>query len=170
MITQAERPIAQSQKSARACLNIFNVLRANGMFSKVLVGIDGSSYAEKAVSYAVDIAKKYESNVTLVHVIDFHVYAYEQVVVAQSDTRLKEEGKQILNRGQELARSLGMHVNTKLVAGSPADEISRLANTEGFDLVVIGNRGLGSVKAFLLGSVSERVSRLTKCPVLIVKT
>ena len=62
-----------------------------------------------------------------------------------------------------------MRAKTRLVIGHPAEEIARIANEEGFDLLVVGSRGLSTVKAFLLGSVSEKLSRLAKCPVLIVK-
>jgi nucleotide-binding universal stress UspA family protein len=140
------------------------------LFSKILIGLDGSSYANAALAYASDIAKKYESKLTIIHVIVSHVFAYEGVIIAEPDARLREEGKRILSEGEKLAFSLGVSVDTRLVAGHPADKMSEVANKEGYDLVVVGNRGLSGVKAFLLGSVSDRVSRYAKCPVLIVKS
>jgi nucleotide-binding universal stress UspA family protein len=57
----------------------------------------------------------------------------------------------------------------KLVEGRPSDRIIETAKTEDFDLVVMGSRGLGGIKEFLLGSVSDRVADEVPCPVLIVK-
>jgi nucleotide-binding universal stress UspA family protein len=59
--------------------------------------------------------------------------------------------------------------NTFLVHGLPADEIVKKAETERYDMIVIGSRGRTAAKSFLLGSVSNRVSHQAKCPVLIVK-
>ena len=139
------------------------------MFSKILVGVDGSSYSDRALAFAIDLSKKYGASVTIIHVIASPLFAFEGMVVAQPEKRLQEEGKQILIKCKELARSMGVEVDTRLVTGHPAEEISRVANEEGYDLLVVGNRGLSRVKAFLLGSISERVTRFAKCPVLIVK-
>jgi nucleotide-binding universal stress UspA family protein len=51
----------------------------------------------------------------------------------------------------------------------PADEIMKTAQEENVDLIVVGSRGLTEVKAFLLGSVSSKVSHRSKCPILIIK-
>ena len=53
--------------------------------------------------------------------------------------------------------------------GDPSEEIPKIANEEKYDLVVMGNRGLSGIKGFLLGSVSDKVSRSSECPVVIVK-
>jgi nucleotide-binding universal stress UspA family protein len=58
---------------------------------------------------------------------------------------------------------------TKLVEGRPADKIVETAKLESCDLIVIGSRGLGGIKEFFLGSVSDRVADEAPCPVLIVK-
>ncbi|MCW4035180.1 MAG: universal stress protein, partial [Candidatus Bathyarchaeota archaeon] len=62
-----------------------------------------------------------------------------------------------------------LNVSKKLLRGRAADEIVKEANSGGFDLIVIGSRGLGGIKEFFLGSVSDRVADEAKCPVLIVK-
>ena len=138
------------------------------MFSKIVVPVDGSRYADKALRYASDLAKRYGSSVTLIHVVATRVYAMAEVGVLISKD-LDKEGKEILKRSQELASSLGISANTKLVSGVPAEEILRFAESEKFDLIVMGSRGLSEVKAFLLGSVSDKVSHHAKCPVLIVR-
>ena len=67
-----------------------------------------------------------------------------------------------------MLQAAGVPYAFRLETGHPAEVIVRLAETDGFDLVVLGSRGLGGVKEFLLGSVSNRVSHHARCPVLIV--
>ena len=62
-----------------------------------------------------------------------------------------------------------LQVTKELVEGRPADKIVETAKEGMFDLIVIGSRGLGGIKEFFLGSVSNRVADKAPCPVLIVK-
>lgn len=137
------------------------------MFSKILVPIDGSQHADKAIRYAADLSKRYGSKLLLLHVVPIRVYAFAEVGAVLSED--VEEGEEILRRGAELARSLGVEVEQRLGRGIPAEEVLRVAEEEKVDLIAIGSRGLSGVKAFLLGSVSDKVSHHAKCPVLIVR-
>lgn len=139
------------------------------MFKKILVAVDGSTYAEHAVEYASILAKKFNSELVLIHAVINPMFTYEGVVLSPPLERLEEAGREVLNRNLSVAKRCGVEAKSRLVVGHPADEIARVANEEGFDLLVVGSRGLSTVKAFLLGSVSEKLSRLAKCPVLIVK-
>ncbi|MEM3386870.1 MAG: universal stress protein [Nitrososphaerales archaeon] len=139
------------------------------MFRKILVAVDGSTFAEHAVEYAAMLAKKFGSELVLIHAILNPMYTYEGIVLSPPLEQLEKAGQEVLNRNVALAEKIGVQAKTRLVVGHPADEISKVANEEDFDLLVVGSRGLSSVKAFLLGSVSEKLSRLAKCPVLIVK-
>lgn len=132
-----------------------------------MVPIDGSPHANKAIEFAADISKRYGSRLILLHVIPIRVYAFAEVGAVLSED--VEEGEEILRRGVELAKSLGLEADRRLGKGIPAEEILRVAEEEGVDLIVIGSRGLSGVKAFLLGSVSDKVSHHAKCPVLIVR-
>jgi nucleotide-binding universal stress UspA family protein len=138
------------------------------LFKKILVAVDGSTYAKHAVEYAATIAKKFGSEVVLIHAIPHPFYAYEMIPPPPSE-QLEKVGKEILAQNQQVAEKKGVRVKTRLVFGDPAAEIAKVANEEGFDLLVVGNRGLSRVAALLLGSVSEKLSRDAKCPVLIVK-
>ncbi|MEM2082144.1 MAG: universal stress protein [Candidatus Bathyarchaeia archaeon] len=137
------------------------------MFARILVPIDGSPHADKAIRYAADLSKKYGSKLILLHVIPVRVYAFAEVGAVLSED--VEEGEEILRRGMELARSLGAEADQRLKRGIPAEEILRAAEEEKVDLIAIGSRGLSGVKAFLLGSVSDKVSHHAKCPVFIVR-
>jgi nucleotide-binding universal stress UspA family protein len=141
------------------------------MFKKILVPVDGSEDSKKALKCALDVASKYGSRLTALYVVAKRVYAHihELGVLAMLSNELEIEGKEVLKEAEELAKLLGLSIETKLVHGFPAEEILRIAEKENYDLIVIGSKGLSGVKAFLLGSVSDKVTHHAKCSVLIVK-
>ena len=139
------------------------------MFKKILVPYDGSYHSERALEAAIEIAK---NDKAAIHVI----YAYDKLPKYLGEPNLQE----VLNRVLTAARGLvegaaqhahahGIEVTTDVLEGPAADAILRAAETEGFDLIVIGSRGLGHLKGLLIGSVSERVVRQAKTPVMIMR-
>ena len=144
------------------------------MFSRILVGLDGSEYSLKALEFAVDLAKKYSSQLVLIHVVMRQIYAINPpeagILAGTAIVReLEAEGKAILAKGEETVKAQGLPVEARLRQGVPAEELLRAAADEKADLIVLGSRGLSQVKAFLLGSVSDKVSHHAKCPTLIVR-
>lgn len=144
------------------------------MFSRILVGVDGSPFGEKALKYAVDLAKRYKAKLIVVHVIlrRFYAVAPSEAGVLATTVFVKEmeaEGREIMNTAESSVKAEGVDYECKLVQGVPAEEIVRIAQTEKVDLIVVGSRGLTEVRAFLLGSVSDKVSHHAKCPTMIVK-
>ncbi len=144
------------------------------MFSRILVAVDGSAFAEKALKHAVDLTKKYGAKLIILHVILRRFYAVtpSEAGVLATTVFVKEmeaEGKEIINKAEAYAKGEGIDYECKLLQGVPAEEIVRTAQSEKVDLIVMGSRGLTEVRAFLLGSVSDKVSHHSKCPTLIVK-
>jgi nucleotide-binding universal stress UspA family protein len=144
------------------------------LFSKILVGLDGSDYSLKALDFATDLAKKYQSQLVLVHVVMRQIYAINPpeagVLAGTAIVReLEEDGKAILAKGEEIVKAQGIPVETRLKQGVPAEELLRAGADEKVDLIVLGSRGLSQVRAFFLGSVSDKVSHHAKCPTLIVR-
>jgi nucleotide-binding universal stress UspA family protein len=145
------------------------------MFSRILVAVDGSPFAERALVHAVELSKKYEAKLLIVHVVLRRFYAVtpSEAGVLATTVFVKEmesEGKKIIEKSEEFVNSAGIVAyECKLLQGVPADEIVRLAQAEKVDLIVLGSRGLSEVRGFLLGSVSDKVTHHAKCPVLIVK-
>ena len=82
---------------------------------------------------------------------------------------IETEGKDILNKAESNLKTEGIDYQSRLIQGVPADEIVKVAQSENVDLIVLGSRGLTEVRAFLLGSVSDKVSHHAKCPTLIVR-
>jgi nucleotide-binding universal stress UspA family protein len=144
------------------------------MFSRILVGVDGSPYAERALRCAVDLSKKYGAKLIIAHVVlrQFYAVTPSEAGVLATTVFVKEmeaEGKEIMSKAEAYARAQGADYEYKLLQGVPAEEIMKTAISENVDLIVLGSRGLTEVRAFLLGSVSDKVSHHAKCPTLIVK-
>lgn len=147
------------------------------MIRKILVAIDGSEHAEKALDFALDLAEKYSAQVTILNVFQMPVSIYfgEPPTYPAALNNLYDELKsfheKMLSKALERARELkpSLKISASLREGRPADQIIEAAKEGGFDLIVVGHRGLGKVKEFFLGSVSDRVADGAQCPVLIVK-
>lgn len=143
------------------------------MYSKILVPVDGSTGAANALRMAVDLAKKYGSSLTVMHVVARRVYAFPVhgvgPLTATLMEEMEEEGKEVLQKAGKIVTDAGLELNTRIAHGVPAEEILKEAEKERYDLIVIGSRGLSEVKAFFLGSVSDKVSHHSTCSVLIVK-
>ena len=146
------------------------------MFNKIVVPLDGSEYAEKALRIAIDLATKYNASMTLVHVVPASSALITGPEVSTApilmnlSNELSESGKRILQEGAKIVQQAGIPVTTVLEQGDISEHIIGVADNEKADLIVMGERGLSSVARFFLGSVANKVSHHARCPVLIVKT
>ncbi len=144
------------------------------MYKKILVPLDGSATAIMAAAQAIDIAEKYGAQVTFLHVCPNFSFMNEFSIHAAIDyTQLKEEftvqGEKILADALAKFPDTQVIINKKLVWGYPSEEIIQEANDGGYDLIVTGSRGLSAIKGYLMGSVSNRVTKHAPCPVLVVR-
>ncbi len=127
---------------------------------RVLVAVDGSEQANKALDHAVAIAKNFGATITLLHVEEAKLFDLKPEIV-------KKVGEEILLEAE--SRIEGVNFDKSLRTGSPAETIVKTALLGDFDLIVMGSRGLSSVKRFLLGSVSADVSMHARTSVLLVR-
>ena len=135
---------------------------------KMLVGVDGSDYSLAAVKAVAKLAaERGIEKVTLLNVIPTTPTPVGLVPTAAPPEDL--EAWEIFDQPRELLKQAGVEPLLLLREGDPAEEIVRAAKEGGFDLVVMGHRGLSPVKAFLLGSVSNRVVTHAPCSVLVVR-
>ena len=143
------------------------------MYDRILIGIDGSEVSLQALEQAVDLAQQLGSEITVVSVInemkmpfsaEFGLWARE------SHDNLKRKVLESLNSAILKIRENHpeMKVEARIEEGRPAKKITEIADTEGFDLIVIGRRGNGLVDHLIMGSVSSEVVRTSSSPVLIV--
>jgi nucleotide-binding universal stress UspA family protein len=141
------------------------------MLAKILMPIDGSDNSLRALDYAFFLAKKADSSVTAIHVIENPptVYIESQKLLNDLMSKYRIESAQILDRCKQMAEKKGVKIETVIVEGDPASNITNYAQKENIDLIIIGSRGLGRFKEMMLGSVSNKVLHHAKCSVLIVK-
>lgn len=139
------------------------------MFRKILVGYDGSAHAQQALKAALDLGKKYGAAVAAVSVAHIPDFADTRDEINGALQDAEKFYAQPLAQARALAERENVALETRIVPGHPADALVHLAEKEGYDLIVVGARGLSGVKRYLLGSVSEKTVRYAHCPVLVVK-
>lgn len=143
-------------------------------FSKILVGVDQSENSDRAFEYAVRLSKLSGAKVYLVYVIEIPPASGSFIGVSDLEKYFEEEAQKFLNSvvtraAKQFALDESFPIGKIIQKGYPSKVILDLAKSIGVDLIVVGSRGLGSVKEFLLGSVSYAVARHAAIPVLIVK-
>ena len=147
------------------------------MYQKILLPTDGSKFAEKAAEHAIWIASKSGAEIIVLNVIETSslVGLPAEDLIVRIKEMLKEEGRRSLERISEMVteeekelKIEDIKVNLKTEEGSPADAILKTVEKEDIDLVVMGTSGKHGLDRFLLGSVTEKVVRSAKCPVLAV--
>ena len=146
------------------------------MFKKILVPIDGSDTAWKALDQAIVLGERFESKLVVVHVVEPYsgniaplITPWDSTELFQVNSALEEAGEKILAMAKEKLANYAKHVECILEVGHPAERIINLSKASGCDLIVIGSRGLSGIADFLLGGVSSSVVEYASVPVLIVR-
>ncbi len=146
------------------------------MFTRIVVGTDGSDTAGGAVSQAIELAKLTGARLSIVS-------AYQPVssrrvrdeqAAAPADVQYeigpREDVNLVLEAAAAEARKDGIEVSTHPVEADPADAILNTAEEVKADLIVVGNKGMTGARRYLLGSVPNNVSHHAPCSVMIVRT
>lgn len=143
------------------------------MNSKLLCAIDGSHSSDKAVSYAVDLAKKTGAHLTFVtvnHVTEddlTHSYFWDSTMLNAADAQMQGE----LQSAKAQAQAAGLQdVACALEGGhNIAAAIIGFAEKNGYDHVITGSVGRTGVARMLLGSIAQNVLAKAHCPVTVVR-
>jgi nucleotide-binding universal stress UspA family protein len=145
------------------------------VYKKILVAVDGSEQSNKAAVHGAELAVKLGAELILFHVIptlpSYASISPDQLgIIHQGITEeFYSHGREILNQAKDDLAAYGINIATDFSVGHPADEICQKAAKCGCDLLIMGSRGLGQIKGYLMGSVSNRVCRLVDCPILIMR-
>lgn len=145
--------------ATHASCSVFVVKRGTRI-SKILVGVDGSEDSKKALKHAVELASKFKASITLLHV-------QQSLSFELKPEFAKQVGESILSDVSSEVK--GVKFDKKLEFGNPAETLINVADKGKYDIIVVGKRGVSTVKRFFLGSISDDVSHHAKCSVLIVK-
>jgi nucleotide-binding universal stress UspA family protein len=136
------------------------IVKEKSKISKILVAIDGSENAKKALQLTAQLGQKLNAEITAMHVIEGGLFGLAPKLA-------QNVGEKLLSEAVEEVKAVNLA--KRLEPGSPSEKLIETAKKEGYDLIVVGSRGLSRVKRFFLGSVSDDVSHHAPCSVLIVR-
>ncbi len=149
---------------------------------KLLVALDGSEHAWKALDLAADIAQAQDTEILIVHVVPYepmptafrdfieaeHIPVEEGAYAYHHSGR--ELGDHLTNKAVDRLRERGLErLTPMMLEGHVANTILATASEEGVDAIFLGSRGLSDLKGALLGSVSHKVANLATCTCVTVK-
>ena len=135
---------------------------------KILIPLDGSKNSLRGLDVAIYLARQCGATLTGLYVTPYYPKSLLLTPILYEKELIKA-AKEFMQKAKKRAAQNGIVFNEKITDGHEAEEIIGFAHDKGFDLIVIGARGLGSVKEKFLGSVSNAVVHKSKMPVLIVK-
>jgi len=142
------------------------------MYEKILVPLDGSALAERAIRHAQEIARGARSEILLLQAVNFPYPVVPEAALVPDDKWLTDAKKEVSRYLEGIAaplREAGMRVRTMVDERPPADAILHVAAREEVGLIVMSTHGRGGLSRMLMGSVAERVSRATSRTVMLVK-
>ena len=122
---------------------------------KILVPVDGSDSANRALEYAVEVAQMTGGNLVVVNFVPIYVVG--------------EKPEEVVGAVEEMLKDKGVPHVAKALEGDPLSLIGDYAVEQGIDLIVMGTRGVTSLEGLFLGSVTQRVLQTAPCPVLVIR-
>ncbi len=139
------------------------------MYKNLMFPTDGSENSKNALKTAIDLTKKFDAKLTVVHVVDGSSFIFytQGLALPNIFEQLEEEGKQIINDTIDEGKKNDITVESKILEGHPAEEI--IKESKNYDLIIMGSLGRTGISKMLLGSVAEKVVRFAECPVLVVR-
>lgn len=141
---------------------------------RILVPVDGSNAANRAVAYAVELtAGRENAQVVLVNIQNaetLDISDFTAVITRETDKKeAARRSRKALRKAVEICRKASVAYEAHAELGPIAETINRLARRLPADQIVMGSRGLGGLRRLLLGSVAAKVARLARVPVTLVK-
>ena len=145
------------------------------MYTKILVPVDGSENALKALDSAIELQKLKDCEILLLTVFRHHSLLEHSISMVRPedpqtpDAAMRDYATEVVETAKEHAEKNGAkNVRGFIKRGPPSRTIVEFGKEHGADLIVIGSRGSGDLENYLLGSVSHKVTSLAKCPVLVI--
>jgi nucleotide-binding universal stress UspA family protein len=139
------------------------------MYERILVPLDGSQLAEIALPYAEELSGRLGSDVTLIYVsesIDDPHRHMHQIYMQKMAESAKQDAEAY---ARKLGKELTIQVRSVNLAGNPAEEIVKYADSENTGLIVMSTHGQSGIRQWTIGSVANKVVRATKQPVALVR-
>lgn len=141
------------------------------MDPKIIIPVDDSPTAKKTIEMVIEQRKRFPRKITLLYVINQDQLAYRMIPDFQLDMVRENSikaGKNLLERYGARLHEVGFTCELVLETGEPRQVITRIANSQNYQLMVIGrHEGGGEIRDVLFGSVANHVLHNVKCPVLL---
>lgn len=142
-------------------------------FEKILTAIDFSENSEFAFEYALTMAKQFNAELTVMHVInepvDLRGFYVPHISFEQLEKEIEEGAIKMMENFCSSRLASFQNFKTAIVSGIPYDEITRKADEIGASLIVLGTHGRTGLDHILFGSTAERVVRSANCPVMTIR-
>ncbi|WP_186438246.1 universal stress protein [Cohnella terricola] len=141
-------------------------------YHHIVAAYDGSKASNKALEQAIKLVESNPgSRLSVAHVVTRPSYAiagYGLILPEGYEEKIKEYQDSLVQQAQDKIANLA-YAKVVILGGTPSSAILAYAKENNCDLIVIGNRGLGPIREWMLGSVSHHVAQQAQVPVLIVK-
>jgi nucleotide-binding universal stress UspA family protein len=150
-------------------------LRRNDMkpFEKILTAIDFSESSDFAFEHALTLARQFQAELTVMHVInepvDLRGFYVPHISFEQLEKEIEEGAEKMMEKFCQTRMGDFTRYTTAIVAGIPYEEILRKAEETGASLIVLGTHGRTGIDHLIFGSTAERVVRSATCPVLTIR-
>jgi nucleotide-binding universal stress UspA family protein len=138
-------------------------------FTKILNPVDGSSHSINATRYAIDLAKKFDSHILLLHCHAKFPVVLSEPYFQQAIDEIMKSSEDLVKPFEDMLKKAGISYETRILEGTPGSHISDVARIEKADLIVMGSRGVSDLAGLFLGSVAHQVLHKAECPVFITK-
>jgi nucleotide-binding universal stress UspA family protein len=138
------------------------------MYRRILVAVENSPADRTILSHVSELARLTGAALLLVHVADgWAARNFDQLKLRESE-EMKAD-RDYLERLQGELKGSGLEVETRLAMGDPADELVKVSEEQGVDLIAMSTHGHRFVKDVLLGATADKVRHLVKIPVLLLR-
>jgi nucleotide-binding universal stress UspA family protein len=141
------------------------------MFRKILVATDFGESSDRAVEFATELARAFKASLVLTHTYEIPAYSYRGapvISVGELLESIRKASQAALDSALGAIRVKIPEATAVLRGGSPWRETLDVVKTEGCDLLVVGTHGRRGLSHVLLGSVADKLVRMSPCPVLTV--
>ncbi|AOY58610.1 MULTISPECIES: universal stress protein [Desulfococcus] len=137
---------------------------------KILVPVDGSESAGRALEYAIELVKLVgDAEVLLVHCHKPFPRLLGEPYLQEAINRIQEDADRIIDPCREVLGKAGVGFKERVLEGAPWEKITEAADIEACDMIIMGSRGCTDFQGLFLGSVTHRVLHTTPCPVLVIR-
>jgi len=142
-------------------------------FEKILIAIDFSENSDYAFEYALTLARQFQAEMTIMHVInepvDLRGFYVPHISFEQLEKEIEEGAEKMMEKFCQTKMVDFSNYKTAIVTGIPYEEIIRKAEETSTSLIVLGTHGRTGLDHLIFGSTAERVVRSATCPVLTIR-